>query len=887
MASFVEQATLKVNDQSSAAIKKINAELKKLDQTARSLKSTTINLRVNTNGLQAANKQLNTLAHNMSTLRGQTLTLRVNSAGLAQAQSQLNRLRQQATRPINVNTRGVGGAGAGAGAGAGRRGLRQTGIQYQMGNFSALRGAASVLIGGTAYAVASNVARNAVEGVVGSEDARTRLRQSGFDKGRTDQLTPQTDFIMAMARKSQEEFQRIPAAEIANASVEQLNALKAAGKSTAEYQAAMNRIARNAQIMGMTFKDPKAGAEGSRQLERVSQIMGQDIDDTKIKAIQEAAMRAIIATGGEIKPEEAVRALQQLGSTVTKSLSPKGLTDLLLVRDEGGRQSTAEFRTAIQDLQKGSLNKGDKAAQAALGLRKKGGLSDPAVVKAAASDLVGFTKDRIIPLLEKAGVDQSSSAAVGTWLDEHGFTTSGARAFADIVTSLKSGEFQRQQAAAANVDLDPHLGDRTFRGGTERMSASFQTAMARALDKSGGAFTDAIAPFSIAMDKAGKEAEKSNYAGAALEMTKGVAQMMGGPAGAIITAMTTANAARTLLDPTSTQMEKGAAMLVTGSSALLTAAGAMMNYFGGGDPNTDLAHLQQLDKSGPAAMESLQKQKAAAEAAVAADPTVRNRQKLANINRAIEGAENQQRDVERQIPLAQARVDALKKEQADLKAQEAAEMEKLRQAAGLDPVTGQPTVAPSATGPISAETLTALQQLNTGGGLAGVKSITDLLKALNQPTSVASREALAKQLGYTGPSGGTAAMNTFLLDFFKKLATTPPSPPPPTVAPPPPPTVAPPPEAPIFTAPRPFSELIDVDTAKTQFASFFSDGATTIGQSGTAVGSNAASELGGQASSIGTVIGNAAAARISQATINFNIPNMPAPKPNTGELRSA
>ena len=59
-------------------------------------------------------------------------------------------------------------------------------------------------------------------------------------------------------------------------------------------------------------------------------------------------------------------------------------------------------------------------------------------------------------------------------------------------------------------------------------------------------------------------------------MTKGVAGLMGGPAGAILTTMSAASAVRTMLDPTATPIEKGAAMLVTGSSALLTAAGAMI-----------------------------------------------------------------------------------------------------------------------------------------------------------------------------------------------------------------------------------------------------------------------------------------------------------------------
>lgn len=52
MASFTEQATLKVVDQSTAQINKINAALKKLFATARSLKSASINIKVNASGIQ-------------------------------------------------------------------------------------------------------------------------------------------------------------------------------------------------------------------------------------------------------------------------------------------------------------------------------------------------------------------------------------------------------------------------------------------------------------------------------------------------------------------------------------------------------------------------------------------------------------------------------------------------------------------------------------------------------------------------------------------------------------------------------------------------------------------------------------------------------------------
>lgn len=904
MASFEEQATLRVNDQSSAAIKKINAELKKLEQTAKSLKSKNIDLKVNASGLQAANKQLNTLAHNMSRIRGQSLNLRVNASGLTQAQNQINRLRQQAARPINVNTRATGGAGragtgAGAGAGAARRGLRQTGVGYQMGNFSVLRGAASIVIGGTAYAVAANVARSAVQGVLGTEDARMRLRQSGFDKPpeigppRPVNDTPQTDLIMAMARKAQEQYQRVPAAEIANASVEQLNALKAAGKSTADMQIAMERIAANAQRMGITFKDQHEGAEGARQLERLSQIMGQDIDNTAIKKLQEAAMRAIISTGGEIKPEEAVRSLQQLGSTIAQSMSSQAVTDLLLLRDEGGRMSTSQWRTGIQDLQRDSLNKKDKKAMAAIGLRQKSGDADPNIVREASSNLVDFTEKRIQPLIEKAGLKDASTAEIGTFLDKHGFSTSGARIFAEIINNLRSGEFQRGRAAARFVDLEPHLGDQTYRGGSERLKASFETAMGRALDKTGPAFAEAIAPFSVAMDKAGKAAEAGHYAEAGVELGKGVAKFWGGPAGAIATAVTGAQAIGTLLDPRSTMFEKGSAMLVTGSSALLTAAGYLMNKKV--DPNEYLAGQQDLKENVlPAQLKYLQEQEKKAEAEQKAHPTPTGGRQLAEIKRMIADNKADQARVEHDLPAAQARADAANAALAEEKAKEAAEMERLRRESGLEPPAA--TAATSPTAPKSAISDAAVQQLrqlSAGGKLDGVKSVTDLLKILNQPTSVKSREELARKMGYTGPGGGSAAMNEYLLKVLKLLATTPEPPkvePPkelPKVEPPkeppatfderfgaipPPPPAGPPTVLPPGFTPISFSTIVDPTSISSSFNETFNSGATTIGNAGTTVGTNAAGELNGQAGGIGGAIGRAAASIISAARVQVDVP---------------
>ena len=119
MASFTEQATLKVVDQSTAQIRKINAELKKLFATANRLKSFKVDIKVNTGNLTAANRQLNALAHNLSRLRGQSTTLRVNQQGISAASAAITRLRAQAARGIMVNTRHTGGGGGGGVGGGG------------------------------------------------------------------------------------------------------------------------------------------------------------------------------------------------------------------------------------------------------------------------------------------------------------------------------------------------------------------------------------------------------------------------------------------------------------------------------------------------------------------------------------------------------------------------------------------------------------------------------------------------------------------------------------------------------------------------------------------------------------------------------------------------
>ena len=116
MASFVEEAVLKVVDQSSKPIAKINAELAKLFATAKSLKSMKIDLSVKDTGLSKAAFDVRRLASELRQIKSAgRINLSVNTAGLNQATRQLQQLRSQARQPINVTMGGGGGRGVGGG----------------------------------------------------------------------------------------------------------------------------------------------------------------------------------------------------------------------------------------------------------------------------------------------------------------------------------------------------------------------------------------------------------------------------------------------------------------------------------------------------------------------------------------------------------------------------------------------------------------------------------------------------------------------------------------------------------------------------------------------------------------------------------------------------
>lgn len=122
MASLTEQATLKLVDKSTPQIRKINAELKKLFATARSLKSVTVNFKINTSGIDKATAALGKLNAAAKKAQGSTAIstpaitrqLATHTRQVNQAAAATQRLHQQQQRIQRQAAAAGGGGGAGA-----------------------------------------------------------------------------------------------------------------------------------------------------------------------------------------------------------------------------------------------------------------------------------------------------------------------------------------------------------------------------------------------------------------------------------------------------------------------------------------------------------------------------------------------------------------------------------------------------------------------------------------------------------------------------------------------------------------------------------------------------------------------------------------------------
>ena len=82
--------------------------------------------------------------------------------------------------------------------------------------------------------------------------------------------------------------------------------------------------------------------------------------------------------------------------------------------------------------------------------------------------------------------------------------------------------------------------------------------------------------------------------------------------------------------------------------------------------------------------------------------------------------------------------------------------------ASAGPAAAQPKPAPAAPQPVDVEAVLKRMQADNKQQLNWQTSIVDLMKLLGMDSSLENRKELARELGYTGDTGDSAAMNIWL-----------------------------------------------------------------------------------------------------------------------------
>jgi hypothetical protein len=473
--SYVEQAILRVKDQSSKPIGKINAELKKLFATSRRP------LRVNVTGLDKAArdmKGLKLLGQEMAKLgRRKPISIPVSAPGEEKVlrdtralNKELERLKLLSRQSVRVTGRlPVPRPAGGAQDGTLGEGVRSALRPFQIGRDIA-RGFTFAISGSLAH-LGAGVARTAAVAPLTMEEAQSKVRTAGRSEA-------ELEVLQAIAEVQSQRVGSVSAAEILGNAVETTGTFGdlTLPENAAKAEASMMRLADNAAILvtALGMSADKA-AEEARKIEKSIQIQGEAGDPLDGARIAEAALKATIASGGDLLPAETVRMLQQLGGTLVAGLSPDALLQIALLRDEGGRMSTAEVRMAYQDMTRGNLNASDLAAQIAVGLRDAAGKS--LYGGQFSADPMAFVNEQIIPRLNSLGVDLSDTEAVSSALDDElGFTTTGVRFFASAVANAaeRMAEFERAQ----KVDTTYAKDNPTARAQAQAVKAQFENVAA-------------------------------------------------------------------------------------------------------------------------------------------------------------------------------------------------------------------------------------------------------------------------------------------------------------------------------------------------------------------------------------------------------------------------
>jgi hypothetical protein len=334
VASFTEQATLKVVDQSTAPLRSINAELKKLLSTARTLKSITVDIKADT-GKATAN--IKRLTDNVSKLQGiKPINISVNANGLTSASRQLSNLHDRARSPIRLRTIAAAAIGT----------YGTTGLASSF-NRASREGTRDVDIGATSLALKElkgarkTMVDDAIKGI--GEAQAGRRGGATFNAGIiSQQMSEMLGVVKIGAATSDEDAQkRVNAAKfLSDQNLELARTFVALGVDTQKAQEESIRYGKALEMQGKIYD-----SQGNINLK----VAEQQYNDIR---------KLIPAIGKEATGTHFLELMKYL--RVSKfSLSPEGIASAMAKFEEMGTSAAVGINQMIKNLTGG----GTKAVQ--------------------------------------------------------------------------------------------------------------------------------------------------------------------------------------------------------------------------------------------------------------------------------------------------------------------------------------------------------------------------------------------------------------------------------------------------------------------------------------------------------------------------------------------
>lgn len=483
MSSFVESATLRLVDETSANAAKINKSLDKLWKTASKLSSLnkSIDLNIKTSKLDLATKKLTLLRHDLAAVKSESLNIRANTNSLDAALRKVERLRREAGTGVNFDVRG-------------HTAIDEGRVRASADYFGNIVG---TIVGNAIYNAGAKLVDKTAQAVMTADDAQ------GYGKALFSVMSDNKKIAEAGNRKltaleSLAKSDSTRPGSLVNEGQRLYNLIDAqtnippGADPYSYFKTVSRRMDMATKVFGLVDRDMASAAESTKTLERALSAIDRQGSSAADRAVFEGILKTKLQSGEGLKPDTIVNMMQQFQG-LAKGFDANAIADALNIREEGGRQSTASFRQLITEATKGSIGeltkegeikglgitKGALEKQISLGWRDATtGMTLKPVADAFGKNFFDATEKYIAPLVKLTG--KETTAEIASRVQQAtGFTQEGSKAAADVLFSRQRVLQQRREREG--IDLNSVMKVETLRTSISKLDAAFSTLAQKAI----------------------------------------------------------------------------------------------------------------------------------------------------------------------------------------------------------------------------------------------------------------------------------------------------------------------------------------------------------------------------------------------------------------------